>query len=66
MRQVKTENEAWAASQIRKISQRNRPRWIVLGLVFGGIAIYIDNFLEAGKRAAGQEISGLSVRLALY
>jgi hypothetical protein len=56
MRQVKTEDSTWAASQIRKIRQRNRPRWIVLGLVFGGGAIYIDNFLEAGKHAAGQEI----------
>ncbi|NYF89349.1 hypothetical protein RBB79_07335 [Tunturiibacter empetritectus] len=56
MRHVKTEDKAWAASQIRKISQRNRPRWIVLGLLFAGGAIYIDFFLEAGKRAAGQEI----------
>jgi hypothetical protein len=56
MRQAKTEDRAWAASQIRKIRQRNRPRYIVLGLVFGGGAIYIDFFLEAGKRATGQEI----------
>ena len=56
MRHVKTEDKAWAASQIRKIRQRNLPRWIVLGLLFGGGAIYIDFFLEAGKRAAGQEI----------
>jgi hypothetical protein len=55
MRQVKTEDSTWAASQIRKIRQRNRPRYIVLGLVFGG-GVYIDFFLEAGKRAAGQEI----------